>query len=567
MTAAGDSPAPAAPPADAQAVLAEARAHHMAGRLFEAERLYKRLAADRPRDATLLSRLGAALAGQGKMVEALATLERALEIDAALVDALNNIAIVYRLLGRAEDAIGAFRRALSLAPDDLSARVNLADLLRDGGDFDAAAACYREALAVDGGFAEAHNGLGAVLVEQGDFAAAQASFERALELNPGHAEALNNLGLLKRRQGDYDAALAHCRKAVAVRPRMVEAHVNLGNTLRAVGDYDGSAAALRAALDIDRNHPDAHWNLGLALLAQGKFDEGWGEYEWRAKCRAFRAQRWDFGCPRWDGARMRRKNVLLYAEQGFGDAIQFVRYAPLVAERVSHVIVRCPAALTRLFESIPGVDAAGPDIETETNFHYAAPLMSLPAIFGTDAASIPANVPYLRPPKGATAVHSASAPAGALQVGLVWAGNPGHQNDRNRSIDLKLLAPLLDVEGCAFASLQVGAAGDAIAAAGFADRIADLGQRLGDFADTAATITTLDLVIGVDTAVVHLAGALAKPVWTLLPLVPDWRWLTGRDDSPWYPTMRLFRQPAAGDWPGTIAAVARALAAMVRERA
>ena len=546
--------------AEADVLLAEARGHHQAGRLLEAERLYKRLAAERPADAMLLSRLGAALAGQGKLVEALAALRRALEIDADLVDALNNIGIVHRLQGRAEAAAEAFNRALAIRPDQLSAHVNLGALLYDAGKLDEAEQVYRRALAIDPDVAEAHNGLGAVLLDRGAIDEAAAAFERALALDPCHAVALSNLGSVKRQRGDLASAVDCYRRAIAIHPRLVEAHVNLGNVLRSQGALDDAAAALRRALDIDRGHPEAHWNLAGLLLLNGNFVDGWAEYEWRAKCRQFRGQEWDFGKPRWDGAAIRRKHILLYAEQGLGDAIQFVRYVPMVAGRARHVVVRCPPPLTRLFETVAGVAAVAPDIEAKTRFHVAAPLMSLPAILGTDLATIPNAVPYLAVPAGAAVPLAVmAAPAGTLKVGLAWAGNPEHKNDRNRSIDLERLAPLLDTPGCAFYSLQVGAGRDAIGRLRLGDRISDLGQGFRDFADTAAAVVALDLVIAVDTSVAHLAGALAKPVWTLLPRVPDWRWLMDRDDSPWYPTMRLFRQKTAGDWPGVVAAVAAAL--------
>jgi len=546
--------------AEADALLAEARGHHRAGRLLEAERLYKRLAAERPQDAALLSRLGAALAGQGKLVEALAVLERALEIDADLVDALNNIGIVYRSQGRGDAAAKAFDRALAINPDQLSAQVNLGALLRDAGKPDEAARCYRRALAISPDLAEAHNGLGAALLDQGASDEAAAEFERALALDPGHAEALSNLGAMKRKQGDLAGAADCYRRAIAIRPRLVEAHVNLGNVLRSQGALDDAEAALRRALDIDRGRPEAHWNLAQVLLLQGNFANGWSEYEWRSKCSFFRSEMWNFGRPRWDGAAIGRKHILLYAEQGFGDAIQFVRYAPLVAERARHVVVRCPPTLTRLFETVAGVAAVGPDIETKTRFHVEASLMSLPAILGTDVATIPNAVPYLAPPAGQPArLPGTQAPAGTLKVGVVWAGNPGKATAAVYSVGLERLSPLLNTPGCAFYSLQVGPGRDAIARLGLGDRISDLGQGLDDFADTALAISALDLVISVDTAVAHLAGALGKPTWTLLAHVPDWRWLMDRDDSPWYPTMRLFRQKTAGDWPGVVAAVAAAL--------
>jgi len=308
--------------------------------------------------------------------------------------------------------------------------------------------------------------------------------------------------------------------------------------------------------------PDGHWNLALALLVQGHFPEGWEEYEWRWKTKGLLSPRQLLPQPLWDGRPLAGRAILLHAEQGLGDTIQFIRYLPLVAQRGGRVIVECQPELQRL------VQAMTPDIpvlargQPLPDFAFQCPLLSLPKALGTTLATIPATVPYLHADaqnvqmwRDRLAGHGS-----ALKVGLIWAGNPHHKNDRNRSVKLASLAPLAQVPGVQFYSLQKGAAAAQAKTPPPGMDLIDRTDDLQDFADTAAMIANLDLVIAVDTSVVHLAGALAKPVWTLLPYCPDWRWLLKRQDSPWYPTMRLFRQPEIGDWDSVIQQLAAALA-------
>ncbi len=368
-----------------------------------------------------------------------------------------------------------------------------------------------------------------------------------------------------RNQGRLDEAVASIQRALALAPDLVEAHINLGNARKSQRKVDEAAEAYTRALSLDPANPEAHWNFAQVLLLMGRLGEGWAEYAWRTKCEEFSAVNWNFKQPLWDGSDLNGRTVLLYAEQGFGDTIQFLRYLPMVAAQGAAkgggVILQCPAPLTRLFEAAPA--AAGIQLVTEigdTPFDLQAPLHTLPGLFATTLDTIPADVPYLRPPGDTPPALDSS---GGLKVGLVWGGDPKHKNDANRSLGFERFTPLLDMEGVDFYSLQVGERGGDIrnnqALGGLEGKITDLGKGLSDFADTAAAVGQLDLVITVDTSVAHLAGALGAPVWTLLPWVPDWRWLLDRDDSPWYPTMRLFRQPAAGDWDAVIGEVGAAL--------
>jgi tetratricopeptide (TPR) repeat protein len=536
--------------------LLEAREHHQAGRLAQAEEIYKQILNRQPDNAAVLSKLGAALAGQGKLAETLTQLQRAIELDPDLVEAHNNLGAAFQILGQLDDSATALRRAIAISPDHVSAHVNLGNTLKRQGMVEDAVTSYERALEIDADCADAHNGLGVVEMGLGKIEDAAARFRRTLEINPDHGGGLNNLGSILRNEDQLEEAVAMLRHALAANPGFIEAHINLGNALKSQGNPKDAEASFKRALEINPANAEAHWNHSQVLLLMGRYREGWAEYEWRTKCEEFSYTPWDYDCPRWDGSNLDGKTILLSAEQGAGDTFMFFRYIPTVSAFGGRVIVKCPESLKRLLEPAPGVDRVVTTIDDDVRFDLYAPLHSLPHIFETDAASIPDAVPYLQAPAG-DQVRLAS--GDGLKIGIVWAGNPDHKNDRNRSVDLGLFAPLLDVEGCVFHSLQVGPGEDDIERLGLGDRIVDTGRKLSDFADTARAIEQMDLVISVDTAVVHLSGALAKPVWTLLPLVPDWRWLLDRGDSPWYPTMRLFRQTALGDWQGVFRNVETAL--------
>ncbi len=536
--------------------LLEAREHHQAGRLVQAEEIYNQILHRQPDNAAVLSKLGAALAGQGKLAETLTQLLRAIELDPDLVEAHNNLGAAFQILGKLDESAAAFRRALAIKPDHVSAHVNLGNTLKRQGMLEDAVASYGRALEIDADFADAHNGLGVALTGQGKKEDAAACFRRTLELNPNHAEAHNNLGNILRGEDQLEEAVAMFQRALETSPGLIEAHINLGNTLKSQGNMGDAEASFKRALEIDPANAEAHWNYSHVLLLMGRYTEGWAEYEWRTKCEDLSYVSWDYDCPRWDGSNLDGKTILLSAEQGIGDTFMFFRYVSAVATLGGRVIIKCPESLKQLFEPALGVDRVVTTIDDDVRFDLHAPLHSLPHIFKTDALTIPNAVPYLRLPSDGSLDLEKN---GDLKVGIVWAGNPDHKNDRNRSVDLGLFAPLLGIEGCVFHSLQVGPGEDDIERLGLGDRIADTGRKLSDFAVTAQAIEQLDLVISVDTAVVHLAGALAKPVWTLLPFVPDWRWLLDRDDSPWYPTMRLFRQKAPGDWQGVFREVEAAL--------
>jgi lipoprotein NlpI len=426
------------------------------------------------------------------------------------------------------------------------------------GQIDEAITAYRQAVVLNPNYAEAHNNLGNALNGQGQLDEAIAAWRQAIVLKPSYAEAHNNLGNAMRGKGHLDDAIAAYHQAIALRPGYAEAHYNLGVALNDKGQLDDAIAAYRQAIIIRPKFAEAHHSLSLLLLSRGDFQHGWDEHEWRWKCKDFPSVPRNFAQPQWDGRPLDGRTLLLYAEQGFGDALQFIRYVPMVAQRGGRIIIECKAELQRLFQTM----AAGCQIVVRGQplpaFDLQCPLLSLPLVFGTTLANLPRNVPYLHADAEAAgrwqrrmADHSP-----LVRVGLVWSGSPGHKNDRNRSTKLARLAPLVQAPGVRFFSLQKGDAGAEAKRPPPGMELIDWTEELTDFADTAALIANLDLVITVDTAVAHLAGAMGKQVWTLLPFVADWRWLLEREDSPWYPSMRLFRQPSWGDWDSVINRVA-----------
>jgi hypothetical protein len=372
----------------------------------------------------------------------------------------------------------------------------------------------------------------------------------------------NNLAMALGAAGKVEEAVNIAKTAVEMKSDYAEGFNTLGNLLADLGRYDDAAAAFGRAIQLRPDYAVAHWNLSLILLLRGDFEAGWAEHEWRRKTTVESHPR-EFEQPMWDGGDLHGRTILLHHEQGFGDMIQFIRYAPLVAERGGRVILSCPTELASLLREIPQIAEvhAGDDLP---EFDCHCPILSLPAVFKTRVETIPAKTPYLKAP-----VESVDrwreilgAKDGKLRVGLAWAGNPRRRLDRRRSIRLEQLAPLSMVKGVRLYSLQKGQTPQTSTGVPAGLELIDLSSRLHDFAETAGAIENLDLVISVDTAVAHLAGAMGKPVWVLIGYVPASRWMLDRNDSPWYPTMRLFRQPAMDDWSTPIAQIAQALREM-----
>lgn len=508
---------------DGQARLLEAFRRHQAGDLQAAAQGYERILKTQPRNDNVLNLLGAIHHKTGKHTRALALIRKAIAINDREPFYYNNLGATLLALGQVDEAAASLRRAHALDPENAEALNNLGNALVRLKKPEEAETCYRQALALRPGYAVAHNNLGSALRVLGRPEEACASYRSALEAKPRYASALSNLGRVRHEMGYYDEALDLYDRALAIDP----------------------AAA------------DAHANRAIVLLQMGRFEEGWDEYEWRWRTSGFATLRRDFRQPPWDGGDLGGRTILLHAEQGLGSAIQFVRYASMVAACGGRVVLECKKPLFRLFSSLrTGSDAPVSHLvikgEKIPTFDVHAPLMSLPRLLKTRLDTIPAPIPYLSADD--TIVEKwrdRLARRGRRKIGLVWAGNPQHENDRNRSMPASALIPLVQRDGDSFFSLQVGPQAAELAALP-AGAVVDLAPDLDDFADTAALIANLDLVIAVDTAVAHLAGAMGRPVWLLVPHVAEWRWLRNREDTPWYPIMTLFRQTAPGDWDGVI---------------
>ena len=501
---------------------------------------------------------------KGQLDEAIAAYHQAITDKPNYAEAHNNLGNALKNKGQLDEAIAAYHRAIAIKPNYAEAHSNLGNALKDNGQFDEAIAACRQAIALKPNLPEAHYNLANALKDREQFDESIAAYQQAIAIKPNYPEAYSNLGAALKDKGQLDKAIVACRQAIVLKPNLLEAHYNLGNALKNKGQLEEAIASIRQAIIIKPNYAEAHCALALTLLLQAEFVQGWEEYEWRWKLKGFSSLLGKCMQAIWEGNHLRGHTILLHAEQGFGDTLQLIRYLPLVQERCAKIIVECQPELQRLLQAMlvdHTVVARGQPLPS---FDIHCPLLSLPRLFTTDLTNIPSNVPYLhanatnaRVWRDRLADHSSSA-----KVGIVWAGNPANTNDRNRTLKLLTLAPLAGVSNVRFFSLQKGMAGSEAKTLPIGMQLTDFADELKDFADTAALIANLDLVITVDTAVAHLAGAMGRPVWTLLPFAPDWRWLLDREDSPWYPTMRLFRQPALGDWDSVIRRLAGELAAL-----
>ena len=487
------------------------------GRIDEAASLLDAVIRKSPGHLGAHHRLGTIRRQQGRLDESLALLRKAVELNASFPDALNSLGNTLQALGRHEEAMSRYERALALRPEYPDAHNNLGNSYKALGKLEEAVACYRKAIAMRPSFEAAHSNLGNALTAMGRPDEAMGFYERALALRP-------DLGML---------------------------HSNLGTALLALNRHGEAAERFERARELDSDLPQPQLNLAMARLALGEYERGWADFEARSRSPQRKQNRREYAQPCWDGrVNLAGKTILVYFEQGIGDTLQFARYVPLLARRGARVIFEVQKPLLRLFQGLEGAAVLLGEGESPPVFDYHAPLLSLPLMFGTTLDRVPAEVPYLR----SQPVENAGA------TGLCWAGNPGYANDHNRSIPLAKLAPVLDVEGARFVSLQRNLrAGDEEILAWRPNVDGEQDQRGRDLADTAALIAGLDLVITVDTAVAHLAGALGRDVWVLLPFSAHWAWLRQREDSPWYPTARLFRQPRIGDWESVADRVAEGL--------
>jgi predicted O-linked N-acetylglucosamine transferase (SPINDLY family) len=483
------------------------------------------------------------------------------------VQAMLDSALKQHQAGNVREAEVLYRQVLQIDPRHPGALHLLGVLASQAGRYDHSIAYISEALRLLPNYAEAHNNLGFAFQKQGDYVRALECYQRALQLKPDSAEIHFNVGTVLRELNRLPEALASFRRAVQNKPGYAEAHGNLGAALQDLGQFQEGLAEIDHALQLNPNNAEAHVNRALNFLLHADFQRGWPEYEWRWHVGSADLVQRKFPQPLWDGSSITGKRILLYSDQGVGDTIQMIRYAAVLQKQGGHVLFECPQRLFRLLRTCPGINEFVPPMGprgTSPTFDVHAPLMSLPGIMKTNLGNIPGGVPYLSADAGLRGYwRTELSRFPGFRIGIAWQGNPKHKGDCFRSLSLALFEPLARIEGVRLISLQKGLGTEQLGQVHGRFPVIDLGvgmdETAGAFMDTAAVMKQLDLIITSDTSIAHLAGALGVPVWLALSLVPDWRWLLQREDSPWYPSMRLFRQSTWGDWPEVFARISAAL--------
>ncbi len=577
-------------PGFAAALFNRGQVHRKSGRNREALTDFEQAIARKPDFAEAHNNRGNVLQDLGRHQEALASFDEAIRRKPDFALAHLNRGVALRTLGRAQEALAIFDRAVTLMPGLAEAHANRGIVLRDLNRPSEALENLDRAIALKPGFAEAHSYRGRVLRDLHRHGEALESLDRALALKPGLVEARLNLGGAQRDLGrlhealrTYELALtlmpdlaeAHANRAIvlrdlnrhpealesldralALKPDSAEAHNNRGNVLRDLNRPAEAIVSYEQAIRLRPDFAEAYMNLGIQRLLLGDYAGGWPLYEWRRKTDQFAEWRRTFTQPEWTGEQpIAGKTLLLYAEQGLGDAIQFMRYVPMVESLGASVILEIPAPLVTLSDTLNAKARRIIKGATPPDFDLHCPLMSLPLAFKTRIETLPAEPSYLAvDPRKAEEVRARLGVRSKKRIGLVWSGYAGHRNDRDRSIALRRLEPLLRLD-FEFHSLQREVRPDDLATLTEFTQIRPHQHELKDFSDTAALLSELDLMITVDTSVAHLAGALGKATWVMLSTRPDWRWMTERMDSPWYPSLRLFRQKTSGDWDGVIAEI------------
>lgn len=544
-----------------QSSLEAAIDHHKAGRLAKAEAIYQQILAQDRNHLAVIHYLAALAHQSGRNTMAIELFRRAIALKPDWPEAHSNLAHILMLENQYPEAIAAACRAIELKPDYAEAHNNLGNALQGNKNFAEAILACRRAIVLRPDFAEAYNNLGNALRASAQPAEAIAAYQQAIAINSHFAEAYNNLGNALQDQRQHAAGADAYRRAIALRPNYAKAQCNLANALKDDGKPDEAIAAFRNVIALQPDLAEAHANLALVLLSIGNYEQGWEEYEWRRKCSALSIARTEFTAPEWTGESLTHRRLLLHTEQGLGDAIQFARFIPPLIPRAAKIILQCQPPLARLMQmSFPECEIViqGQPLPA---FDYHVPLLSLPRILQTTLATIPCDIPYLKPDSSLNAAwEKGLGPRdGKLHVGITWAGNPNFPGDQTRSLHIDQLKPLARIPGIQLFSLQKGVPAEQIKHVPPGLKLIDLSAELTDFADTAAAMSQLDLIITTDTSIPHLAGALGKPAWLMLQAYPDWRWLRERADSPWYPSIRLFRQTQPGDWATVLARVATEL--------
>ena len=501
--------------------------HHIAGRNEEAEALYLAILAVPPVQSEASYNLGLMYQTTGRLMEAVAAYQNAVRLRTDHVDAYNNLGTALQALNARDAAVGMYRKAIALRPEHETSYCN----------------------------------LGVVLKEEGRPSESVAAYRRAIQLKPNYDWAYANMAAALIELDLCDESIEACRQALAVTPKMPMALFNLGTALKAQNRLEEAEGALRDALDLNPDFVEAHFTLGQTLLHQEKYADGWREYEWRWRLPQYswlKSLHGDFSQPRWNGEDIRGKTLLVYAEQGAGDTIQYARYIPMVAEKTgARIVFAVHRQLARLLDQIEQAEVIPLDQSPLPPFDLHTPLLSLPGLLGTGKDNIPAEIPYLKaPPAAVERWRERIGKDGRKKVGVVWAGNPEQMGDRLRSPRLAAVMPLFENKDITFVALQVGPGRHDLSQNPLPPQVADLGLEVADFFDTAAIMADLDLMISSCTAPLHLASALGIPTWGMIPFAAHFLWQRDRSDSPWYPKLRLYRQGRAGaDWSDVISAI------------
>ncbi len=545
-------------------LLTKAFALHQEGKLIDAREHYSQILLASPNNDHALHLLGVLNQQEGRYEDAEMLIGQSLAIHPNNPDALNNLGNVQLALNRPNDAIANYNRAITLNPRCTEAYLNRGNALHDLRQLDAALESYDAALALDPSSTLTHNNRGDLLRDLNRPEEALASFERAIELDPKFTAAYINRGNVLRSLRRFSNALRDFDRAIDLNPCSAAAYNNRGNILRELGEHQAAIQSFTKALTLQPDFIDTHMNLAICYLATGAFVQGWRQYEWRWKLPQIAKTKREFKQPQWNGKdSLRGKSILIYAEQGFGDTIQFCRYLKVVHDRGGRVIFEVQKPLLALLRDLPGIDDILPEGSALPHFDLHCPLMTLPGVLKTTLATIPTRGQYIFSNPDAVARWREKLPSNSLpRIGICWSGNPKQENDRNRSMSLREFVEALP-PGAHYVSLQKEMSPDDECFLATRPDITHLGGLINDFAETAALIELVDAVVSVDSSVAHLAGAMNKNLCLLLAFNACWRWLTRRQDSPWYHSAILYRQQRIGDWASVLSDARGYLASMI----
>ncbi len=536
---------------------------HQCGDHEEADRLIQRATALKSDYAVEYYNRGNGLQDLKQLDEAVASYDKAIALKPYFAEAHNNRGNALQNLKRLDEAVISYDKAIALRPDYIEAYYNRGNALQNLKRFDQALASYDKAIALKPDYVDAYNNRGAPLRDLKRLEEAVTSFDKAIALKPDFAEAHNNRGNALLNLKRLDEAVISYDKAIALKPDFAKAHYNRGNALWGLKRLDEALASYDRAIALKPDYAEAHYSQSHCLLLMGRLEEGWRQYEWRKK-KAEPVGVRAYSQPLWLGKDIPGKTLFIYCEQGVGDTIQFYRYGKLIKARGTRVVMSVQESLLRLLKQSSSDIRIINHNEVPSAFDYHCPMMSLPLALGTTLTTIPSEQSYILADEQLRKVWNARLPQRTKpRIGVVWSGNPNHKNDHNRSIDFATLLPLFSTDAH-WIFLQKELRHNDFALLRVLHQVVLLGGELKDFSETAAVVDVLDLVITVDTAIAHLAGAMGKQVWILLPYIPDWRWLLDRSDTPWYPTARLFRQDDTRSWEKVVERVRMALRDLVQ---